>query len=55
MTRAGNLNKTSVRKSLKVFICQRAESFRVVFDISLLLNVRRLSVVLDSLIGADIV
>ena len=51
---SGNLNKTSVReKSRGVYISGNRLSFSELFDdISLMLNVRRLCVVVDSLISA---
>ena len=52
-SRCGNLNKTSVReKSRGIFSGNRLSFSEVFDDISLMLNVRRLCVVVDSLISA---
>ena len=48
---SGNLNKTSVRESPEVF-CNRLSFSELFDDISLMLNMRRLCVVVDSLISA---
>ena len=51
---SGNLNKTSVREKFRGVLSGSRQSFSELFDdISLTLNVRRLCVVVDSLISAS--
>ena len=53
VTTSGNVNKTSVREKVQRCLSGNRLSFSELFDdISLMLNVRRLCVVVDSLISA---